>query len=93
MTVRVNLGETDNPYFTARMFLKFVQSKRAILIPKDFNGKSVVILDTTDSIQITEKVKKIKLTDFKIEILGQSFEEVVRQTERALRDKKAFLIE
>ncbi len=92
MTVRVNLGELDNPYMTARMFLKFVQSKRAILIPKDFKGQAVVILDASDSIQLTERVKKIK-TDFKIEILGQSFDEVLRQTQRAIKDKKAFVIE
>ena len=92
MTVRVNLGELSNPYMTSRMFLKFVQSKRAILIPKDFNGQTVVILDATDSIQITERVKKIK-TDFKIEILGQSFEDIVKQSDRALKDKKAFMIE
>jgi len=92
LTVRVNLGELSNPYMTSRMFLKFVQSKRAILIPKDFNGQTVVILDATDSIQITERVKKIK-TDFKIEILGQSFEDIVKQSDRALKDKKAFMIE
>ena len=92
LTVRVNLGELNNPYMTARMFVKFVQSKRAILIPKDFQGNTVLILDTQDSILIGERVKKIK-TDLKYEVLGQSFEEVLRQTEKAIKDKNAFLLD
>ena len=91
MTVRVNLGELSNPYMTARMFFKFVQSSRGILIPKDFQGHTVLILDAKDPIQLSERVRKIK-TDFKIEVLGQSFEEVLRQTEKAISDKKAFLL-
>lgn len=90
--MRVTLGELMNPYMTARMFVKFVQTNRAILIPKDFKGNTVIIIDAQDSVVISEKVKKIK-ADLKYEVLGQSFEEVLRQTERAIRDKKAFLIE
>ena len=81
-----------NPYMTARMFVKFVQTNRAILIPKDFKGNTVIIIDAQDSVVTSEKVKKIK-ADLKYEVLGQSFDEVLRQTERAIRDKKAFLIE
>ncbi|MDG6997568.1 MAG: hypothetical protein JRN15_00455 [Nitrososphaerota archaeon] len=92
VTVRVNLGELSNPYMTARMFVKFVQSTRAILIPKDFHGDSVLILDSEDSIVLSEKVKKIR-ANLKYEVLGQSFEEILKQTERAIKDKKAFLIE
>lgn len=91
MTVRVNLGELSNPYLTARMFVRFVQSSRAILIPKDFQGHTVLILDSKDSILLSEKVRKIK-TEMKIEVLGQSFEEILRQTEKAISDKKAFLL-
>jgi DNA anti-recombination protein RmuC len=80
-----------NPYMTARMFVKFVQIDRAILIPKDFKGNTVIIIDAKDSAVVSERVKKIK-ADLKYEVLGQSFEEVLRQTERAIRDKKAFLI-
>jgi hypothetical protein len=80
-----------NPYMTARMFVKFVQIDRAILIPKDFKGNTVIIIDAKDSVIVSEKVKKIK-ADLKYEVLGQSFEEVLRQTERAIKDKKAFLI-
>jgi len=90
--MRVTLGELMNPYMTARMFVKFVQTNRAILIPKDFKGNTVIIIDAQDSVVVSEKVKKIK-ADLKYEVLGQSFEEVLRQTERAIRDKKAFLIE
>jgi len=92
VTMRVTLGELMNPYMTARMFVKFVQTNRAILIPKDFKGNTVIIIDAQDSVVISEKVKKIK-ADLKYEVLGQSFDEVLRQTERAIRDKKAFLIE
>ncbi len=92
MTVRVNLGELTNPYMTARMFVKFVQSRRAILIPKDFQGHTVLILDAQDSILLSEKVKKIK-ADLKYEVMGQSFEELLRQTDKAIRDRKAFLLE
>jgi hypothetical protein len=92
LIVRVTLGELTNPYMTARMFVKFVQSTRAILIPKDFNGNSVLILDAKDSIVISEKVKKIR-ADLKYEVLGQSFEEILKQTDKAIKDKKAFLIE
>lgn len=92
MTVRVTLGELMNPYQTARMFVRFVQSSRAILIPKDFRGDTVLILDSQDSIVLSEKVKKIR-ANLKYEVLGQSFEDILRQTERALKDKKAFLIE
>jgi hypothetical protein len=81
-----------NPYMTARMFVKFVQIDRAILIPKDFKGNTVIIIDAEDSAVVSEKVRKIK-ADLKYEVLGQSFEEVLRQTERAIKDKKAFLIE
>ena len=88
----MNLGELANPYMTARMFVKFVQSTRAILIPKDFNGNTVLILDAKDSIIISEKVKKIR-ADLKYEVLGQTFEETLRQTEKAIKDKKAFVIE
>jgi hypothetical protein len=91
LIVRVTLGELTNPYMTARMFVKFVQSTRAILIPKDFNGNTVLIIDAQDSIQISEKVKKIR-ADLKYEVLGQTFEEVLKQTDRAIKDKKAFLI-
>jgi hypothetical protein len=90
--MRVTLGELMNPYMTARMFVKFVQTNRAILIPKDFMGNTIIIIDAQDSIVISEKVKRIK-ADLKYEVLAQSFEEVLRQTERAIRDKKAFLIE
>jgi hypothetical protein len=92
LTVRVDLGELANPYMTARMFVRFVQSSRAILIPKDYQGHSVLILDSKDSITLSEKAKKIK-TDLKIEVLAQSFEELLRQTEKAIRDKNAFLIQ
>ena len=90
--MRVNLGELTNPYMTARMFVKFVQSRRAILIPKDFQGHTVLILDAQDSILLSEKVKKIK-ADLKYEVMGQSFEELLRQTDKAIRDRKAFLLE
>lgn len=76
---------------TARMFVKFVQSDRAILIPKDVNGNTVLIVDAKDTISISEKVKKIR-ANLKYEVLGQSFDEVLRQTDRAIKDKKAFLI-
>jgi|SRR5579875_4046718 len=92
LTVRVTLGDVTNPYMTARMFIKFVQSSRAILIPKDFKGETVLILDAQDSITLSERVKKIK-ANLKYEVLGQSFEEVLRQTEKAIKDKKAFVIE
>ncbi len=92
LIVRVTLGELTNPYMTARMFVKFVESTRAVLIPKDFNGNTVLILDAKDSIVISEKVKKIR-ADLKYEVLGQSFEEILKQTEKAIKDKKAFLIE
>ena len=92
VTLRVTLGELMNPYMTARMFVKFVQINRAILIPKDFKGNTIIIIDAKDSTSVSEKVKKIK-ADLKYEVLGQSFEEVLRQTERAIKDKKAFLIE
>jgi hypothetical protein len=92
VTLRVTLGELMNPYMTARMFVKFVQTERAILIPKDFKGNTVIIIDAKDSTTVSERVKKIK-ADLKYEVLGQSFEEVLRQTERAIKDKKAFLIE
>ncbi len=92
MAVRVNLGEVMNPYMTGRMFVKFLKSTRAILIPKDFHGETVLILDSPDSITLSERVKKIKI-DLKYEVLGQSFEDILRQTDRALKDKKAFLIE
>jgi hypothetical protein len=91
VTLRVTLGELMNPYMTARMFLKFVQIDRAILIPKDFKGNTVIIIDAKDSSAVSEKVKKIK-ADLKYEVLGQSFDEVLRQTERAIKDKKAFLL-
>ena len=77
---------------TARMFVKFVQSSRAILIPKDFIGDTVLIIDVQDSIGISEKVKKIR-ADLRYEVLGQSFEEILRLTEKAIKDKKAFLLE
>jgi hypothetical protein len=91
VTLRVTLGELMNPYMTARMFVKFVQTERAILIPKDFKGNTVIIIDAKDSAAVSEKVKKIK-ADLKYEVLGQSFDEVLRQTDRAIKDKKAFLI-
>jgi hypothetical protein len=91
VTLRVTLGELMNPYMTARMFVKFVKIDRAILIPKDFKGNTIIIIDAQDSALVSEKVKKIK-ADLKYEVLGQSFEEVLRQTERAIKDKKAFLI-
>jgi hypothetical protein len=81
-----------NPYMTARMFLKFVKQKRALLIPKDFKGQTVLILDADDSIRLSGEVKKIK-ADLKYEVLGQSFDYVLKQTDRALKAKKAFLIE
>ncbi len=89
VTLRVTLGELMNPYMTARMFVKFVQTDRAILIPKDFKGNTIIIIDAKDSDLVSEKVKKIK-ADLKYEVLGQSFEEVLKQTERAIKDKKAF---
>jgi hypothetical protein len=90
--MRVTLGELMNPYMTARMFVKFTKIQRAILIPKDFKGHTVIIIDAEDSVAVSEQVKKIK-ADLKYEVLGQSFEEVLRQTERAIKDKKAFLIQ
>jgi hypothetical protein len=82
-----------NPYMTARMFVRFVKSSRAILIPKDFRGQTVLILDAADSIVLSEKLKKLKISDLKYEVMPQSFEEVLRQTDKALKDKKAFVIE
>lgn len=91
MIVRLNLGEVINPYMTARMYVKFLKTTRAILIPKDFKGETVLILDSTDSIGLSKQVKKIKV-DLKYEVLAQSFEDVLRQTDKAIRDKKAFLL-
>jgi hypothetical protein len=93
MTVRVTLGEVMNPYMTARMFIRFVQSNRAILIPKDFKGQTVLILDAPDSIVLSERVKKLKISEMRYEVMPQSFEEMLRQTDKALKDKKAFVIE
>ena len=81
-----------NPYMTARMFVRFVQIDRAILIPKDFKGNTIIIIDAKDSAIVSERVKRIK-ADLKYEVLGQSFEEILRQTESAIKDKKAFLLE
>ena len=92
VTLRVTLGELMNPYMTARMFVRFVKINRAILIPKDFKGNTIIIINAEDSAVVSERVKKIK-ADLKYEVLGQSFDEVLRQTERAIKDKKAFLIE
>ena len=92
MTIRLNLGEVMNPYMTARMYLKFLKSNKAILIPKDFKGETVLILDSEDSINLSKQVKKIKI-DLKYEVLAQSFDDLLRQTDKAIRDKKAFVIE
>lgn len=92
MTIRLNLGEVLNPYMTARMYVKFLKTSKAILIPKDFKGETVLILDSPDSISLSKQVKKIKI-DLKYEVLAQSFEDVLRQTEKAIKDKKAFLID
>jgi hypothetical protein len=92
LTVRLNLGEVANPYMTARMYLKFLKSNKAILIPKDFKGETVLILDSPDSIGLSKQVKKIKI-DLKYEVLAQSFDEVLRQTEKAIKDKKAFVLD
>ena len=89
----MTLGEVMNPYMTGRMFIRFVKSNRAILIPKDFKGQTVLILDAVDSILLSEKLKKLKISDLKYEVMPQSFEEVLRQTDKALKDKKAFVIE
>ena len=91
MAVRLNLGEVANPYMTARMYVKFLKSTKAILIPKDFKGETVLILDSSDSITLSKQVKRIKI-DLKYEVLAQSFEDILRQTDKAIRDKKAFLI-
>lgn len=91
LTVRLNLGEVVNPYMTARMYVKFLKTPKAILIPKDFKGETVLILDSADSINLSKQVKKIKI-DLKYEVLAQSFDDVLRQTDKAIRDKKAFLI-
>ena len=92
MTIRLNLGEVVNPYMTARMYVKFLKSSKAILIPKDFKGETVLILDSSDSIGLSKQVKKIKI-DLKYEVLAQSFEEVLRQTDKAIKDKKAFVLD
>ncbi len=92
MTIRLNLGEVVNPYMTARMYLRFLKSNKAILIPKDFKGETVLIIDSPDSISLSKQVRRIKI-DLKYEVLAQTFEEVLRQTEKAIKDKKAFLIE
>jgi hypothetical protein len=92
LTIRLNLGEVVNPYMTARMYVKFLKSSKAILIPKDFKGETVLILDSSDSIGLSKQVKKIKI-DLKYEVLAQSFEEVLRQTDKAIKDKKAFVLD
>lgn len=92
MAVRLNLGEVVNPYMTARMYIRFLKSDKAILIPKDFKGETVLILDSPDSSDFTKLVKKIKI-DLKYEVLALSFEDVLKQTDKAIRDKKAFLID
>ncbi|MDH2902073.1 MAG: hypothetical protein PXY39_13975 [archaeon] len=92
MAIRLNLGEVVNPYMTARMYVKFLKSSKAILIPKDFKGETVLILDSSDSIGLSKQVKKIKI-DLKYEVLAQSFEEVLRQTDKAIKDKKAFVLD
>jgi hypothetical protein len=92
MAVRLNLGEVVNPYMTARMYLKFLQTQKAILIPKDFKGETVLILDSQDSTNFSKLVKKIKI-DLKYEVLALSFEDVLKQTDKAIKDKKAFLID
>ena len=92
MTIRLNLGEVVNPYMTARMYVKFLKSSKAILIPKDFKGETVLILDSSDSIGLSKQVKKIKI-DLKYEVLAQSFEELLRQTDKAIKDKKAFVLD
>ncbi|MHB1908975.1 MAG: hypothetical protein ACYCQJ_08925 [Nitrososphaerales archaeon] len=91
MAVRLNLGEVANPYMTARMYVKFLKSTKAILIPKDFKGETVLILDSSDSITLSKQVKRIKI-DLKYEVLAQSFEDILKQTDKAIKDKKAFLI-
>jgi hypothetical protein len=92
LAIRLNLGEVVNPYMTARMYVKFLKSSKAILIPKDFKGETVLILDSSDSIGLSKQVKKIKI-DLKYEVLAQSFEEVLRQTDKAIKDKKAFVLD
>jgi hypothetical protein len=92
LTIRLNLGEVVNPYLTGRMYIRFLKSNKAILIPKDYKGETVLILDAPDSIDLSKQVRKIK-TDLKYEVLAQSFDEILRQTDRAIKDKKAFVIE
>lgn len=91
MVVRVTFEKLVNPFLTARLFLKFVGCSRAIVIPQDSQGRSVVIVDAVEEASLGKRIKAIP-APLQYEVLASSFDEVAKQLENVVNAKKAFVI-
>lgn len=89
--VRVTFEKLVNPFLTARLFLKFVGCSRAIVIPQDSQGRSVVIVDTSEEVDLGKRIKAIP-APLHYEVLAASFDDVAKQLEHVLHTKKAFVV-
>jgi hypothetical protein len=91
MTIRVEVKDTENPFRSARLLLKFLGCRRALVIPRDINKNTVVILDSDEPLETSEKLKRIKMGVSWV-ILPQDFDKILSQSKVSLQKKSAFLV-
>lgn len=89
--VRVTFEKLANPFLTARLFLKLIGCARAIVIPRDSEERSVIIVDAPDEAGLGKRIRAIP-APLRYEVLATSFDEVTRQLENVLHAKKAFVV-
>jgi F0F1-type ATP synthase alpha subunit len=76
---------------TTRMFVKFLNGTRALVIPEDKDSHSVIVLDTTNDIGTADKIRTIR-APIKIELISESFDSLVKKLEKPIKNKEIFVL-
>jgi F0F1-type ATP synthase alpha subunit len=76
---------------TTRMFIKFLNCTKALVIPEDKDSHSVIVLDTTNDIDTADRIRTIR-APIEIELISESFDSLVKKLEKPIKNKEIFIL-
>ena len=92
MVVRISLEKSENPFLTTRIFLKMFGCLRAIIIPEDSTGHTIIMVNSEAEYELVKKVRAVKNLGM-CEVLPDNFEDMLKKFAKPIRDKKVFVSE
>lgn len=75
---------------TTRMFLKMFGCARAIVVPEDSSGQSVIMIESEAEPDLVRAAKRVKNLEA-CEIMTESFQEMLDKLKKPIERKKIFV--